>query len=610
MSVTSSSPAHGTLTEAFDAVVVRSPHATLLSYGGRKWTYQEVDRWSDTIASQLASSPELSARGVVGVSSNSTPLVLASYLGVLKAGHAYAGLDPSLPSDRLATMSRVAGLSAYLVDEDQYPRARAFSKADVPVLVASDTDHTRARRDTSRAPSPDDLSHVLFTSGSTGVPKAVPRKHEHILHNTWRHGALGISGFDKVALISRNGFWDAVSNPYNAMLNGATICATRMLGAEDIDLADWIEREEVTVYYSLATIFRGLVATRRASHKLESLRLLYIGGERVEASDLLKCRALLRDDAKVAIGLASTETGITALNVTAVADLDTTCQPSVGKPVDGVTIEVRTESGALAATNERGQIVIRSSYIFAGYPHVSDEENARIYPDAKVPGQYVYESGDAGFLDLDGELTVVGRLDHQVKIRGFRVELGEIESTLRNASSIADVAVVFTTRAAAGPGDTDGEIVAFLVAQSSDPDIRQLRAWLQEKLPEYMIPTRMWLIDRIPRLRNGKVDRVELAKRDREKQDERAAVGPQATPVGELELTVARMWSELLEVPSIGRSDRFFETGGNSLKALMFIFNLSEHLGTDLPYGLILEDDRLSGFCRLVSERISAAQKS
>lgn len=605
MSVLESSPASGTLTQVFEEVAASQPRAILMSYEGRQWTYEEVDRWSNAIAAQLSDSLELAGSGVIGVTSNDPPWLLASYLGVLKAGHAYAGLDPSFPSERLATMCGVASLAACLTDEDQHTRVRDGLNLGIPTIVACQADGSTARARARQAPRPEDLSHVLFTSGSTGVPKAVPRRHGHILHNTRRHRSLRISPSDKVTLITRNGFWDAVSNPYNAILNGATLCVARVLGGDRFALADWIEREQATVYYSLTTIFRQLLATRHPEDKLQSLRLVYIGGERVDASDVQKCKVVLRERAEVAIGLASTETGITALKVCPVGELEANVQPTVGKPVDGITIEIRRESGDLAAEGELGQIVFLSEYIFSGYLHASTVgEKSRIYPDRSVPGRYVYESGDLGFFDHRGDLTVVGRMDQQIKIRGFRVELGEIESALRSAPSVADVAVVFSTGAGAG-GDGDGAIVAFLVGRDTPLDIHGLRARLSTTLPEHMVPARMWLLERIPRLPNGKLDRVGLVALDTEKQRERAALDAQAAPVGDLETTVAKMWSELLDARSFNRTDRFFQVGGNSLKALMLIFRLTEHLGRELPYSLILDDDELSGFCARTAEFVA-----
>ncbi|MET0498204.1 MAG: non-ribosomal peptide synthetase [Steroidobacteraceae bacterium] len=603
MSILDYSAAAETLAQAFTAVARRQPSTVLLSYEEMQWTYEQMDRWSDVVAAQITDA--LPAPGVIGVSSNSPPLLLASYLGVLKAGHAYAGFDPSFPDERLTAMASVASLCAWLTDEEQYRRVRDRLRPNVPVIAASEADGP-IRASTRRDPAPGDLSHVLFTSGSTGVPKAVPRKHAHILHNAWRHRALRIAPGDKLTLITRHGFWDAVSNPYNALLNGATICATRVFGGDRYSLADWIERERITVYYSLTTVFRQLLATRRPQDKLESLRLVYLGGERVDASDVQKCKAILRDRAEVAIGLAATETGITALKVRPVAELSSDAQPTVGAPLDGIDIEIRTEQGALAAPNVEGQIVFRSEYIFSGYLNAPTLAGAtsRIHPDPQHPGRYVYESGDYGFFDRRGELIVIGRMDQQVKIRGFRVELGEIESTLRNSPGIADVAVVLNPGTEAS-ANAEAAIVAFVVGRE-DLDLQQLRATLIARLPEYMVPARIWPLERIPRLPNGKIDRLGLANQDVEKQSERSALEINNGPVGELEQTVATLWSELLGVACVSRTDRFFQVGGNSLKALMFIFKLTERIGGELPYSLILEDDELRSFCARASELVAA----
>jgi amino acid adenylation domain-containing protein len=580
------------LADAFRSIASRQGDATLLSYEGAQWSYHEIDAWSDAIADRialwLAPRPQ-----VVGVMSNELPLVLAAYLGVLKAGCAYAALDPALPNERLSALARAGGIAGCVVDPSLTERATAVMKSSANVLVLAAAEASARAHRFEAAIERTARSHVLFTSGSTGAPKAVPRTHEAMLHNAQRHRLLGLGRGDRVSLLSRRGFFDSVSNPFAAILAGATVCARRLLSGDAGDLARWIARERVTVYYSFPTIFRQMLATGPSADMLSSLRLVYLGGESVHPDDLKRCRELLRPDAQIAVGLGSTETGLTAVKLARVDAIDGDVV-TVGKPLAGIRIEIWDEGGKPAEPMQTGTIVCRSRFIFHGYLNDDGESRRSIYPDPGEPGSYVYESGDRGYFDSSGELVVIGRGDHQVKLRGFRVELGEIESTLRRHAQVREAAAIV---ASATDGAGDDALVAFVRPELDKLDADALKAWLAEKLPEHMVPVRIVVLARLPQTPNGKLDRHALAGVYRSMREQEIAARREEEPQGPLEATVASLWSELLHVPSIGRQDRFFALGGNSIKALIFVSRLSHELGAQMPLTLLLEDDRLSFFC-------------
>jgi peptide synthetase PhsA len=579
------------LADAFSAVAFERADATLLSYEGKAWSYRDIDSWSNSIALDVLAKfgPE---KTVLGVMSEDLPLVLASYLGILKAGCAYAGLDPGLPDVRLAALKSVAGISGCIADEPHLSKAAMLMTSPDGVLVARPPE----RAGDAGAPGIDirgsDICHILFTSGSTGKPKAVPRSHEDQLHNAERHRALALGPGDKVTLISRRGFFDSVSNPFAAMLSGATICAIRLLtGAEE--LGQWIERERLTVYYSFPTIFRQLLATNPPADALASLRLVYLGGEAVHRDDLQRACQLLQADAQIAVGLGSTETGVTAIKLYPVRD-GAPEVVSVGRARDGVRIEIWNDEKAPVGPMEVGTIVFRSRFIFHGYRGVEGHSDGTVYPDPGAPGSYIFESSDRGYLDRAGELVITGRRDDLVKLRGFRIELGEVEAALQHHPEVRQASALLTSPTGS---PQDDELVAFVSTRRPSSAEDGIKQWLARTLPDHMIPTRILVVDEFPYTPNGKIDRRGLATLYASIRKTELETRPQADPQGALEAKVAALWSLLLKKDRISRNDSFHALGGNSLNALVFVSLLKKELGKDIPLLFLFEDDRLCSFC-------------
>lgn len=590
------------LSAAFTAVASRRADATLLSYEGGQWSYGEIDAWSDTIARQILLKFGR-RKQVIGVVSNELPMVLASYLGIMKSGSAYAGLDPALPDERLAALREVAAISGCIADEACLPKATALMGSSDRVLIPTPGEVAADRGDLGVAIAKSDVCHILFTSGSTGQPKAVPRTHEDQLHNVERHRPLGLNTTDTATLISRRGFFDSVSNPFAAILYGAKVCAIRLLtGAEE--LGRWIEQERATVYYSFPTVFRQLLATSPHPDALGSLRLVYLGGESVHPDDLSHACRLLRPDAQIAVGLGSTETGVTALKLHTVGggapDVVT-----VGRPLGGIRIEIWGDDRLPAPPMEIGTIVFRSPFIFHGYLGADRRAERSIYPDPDQSGSYIFESPDLGYFDADGELVVTGRRDDLVKLRGFRIELGDVETTLRGRPGVREAAAFLSSSNEAAQDD---ELVAFISASTKVAGEEELRQWLRTKLPDHMVPARVLVVEDFPRALNGKVDRRGLATLYKSIRRAELAARPQEAPQAGLETRVAAIWSSLLNIPSISRTDRFFEVGGNSLKALIFMSLLNQQLSAEMPLSFLFEEDQLSAFCERCSTHLAATK--
>jgi amino acid adenylation domain-containing protein len=580
--------------EAFDRVAAANGSKILLSCAGKELTYAEARKRSGQLANQLRRH-RLRQNEAIGISSNDTALVLIACLGIMKAGYAYVSLDPALPDRRMKTMMEIADLRLCVTDTERISRidrlgvgAHPIDRPDFPPEFPDDTSDVIV--------PPDSLAHILFTSGSTGIPKAVPRKHFQVLHNIFRHRDLRIGPDDRMTLITKNGFFESVSNPYTAFLNGATLCGISLMTEGITEFSSWIRREKITVYYSFPTIFRQLAATAPSKADMELIRLLYLGGEAVEPSDLRTCKMLLRDDAEIAIGLNSTETGLTLLNLFPVAAIDDDTNTSLGTPVAGINVELHDESGRVCE-NGFGEIIIRSPYIFSGYLNGSPDTQSRIYEDEAAPGTFVFRTGDLARVDEAGRYSILGRIGQQIKLRGYRIELGEIESAFRSLETITDACAVVVGESS---NAEELAIAIFVVGcQGRALNTSELRHRVSEFLPTHMVPAFILAVDQLPQTSNGKIDRQALSLR---LQRPELSSAPAMAHSTELEGVVADSWRDLLRVEKILPESNFFDLGGNSIKALRHIAWLRARSKQKIPIRLLFEKPTFGAFCETLSK--------
>ena len=571
--------------EALDDVVeAHSKGTALVGQAGGTCSYETFGAWTDAIAATLH--PRFAGRRI-GLFIDDPVVMLAAVFGVLKAGAAYVPLDPGLPAQRLRYMASDAELAAVLHFAAQTPDPEALFPG-IPVL-GGDAWPAKPERPHGvvphRAASPDAIAYILYTSGSTGRPKGVAQSHEDVLHNALcRHAPLGLAPEDRVTVFCASGFLASVSNPYSALLAGASVytCAFRESGPDAI--ADWLRSSRITAYYSFPSLFRQWAPLVEPA-SLPELRLVYLGGEAVTQGDATLWRERLSTTARLFVGLNSTETGLTRLFV---AERSTALPPSpsvpVGFPVSGVGIRILDGAGDPVPDGEPGEICIESARILAGYWNRPDLTAAAVVSTeagaspSKEPHR-LFRTGDLGRLLPDGCLVHMGRIsDSQVKVDGWRIELSEVEGALRACPGVADAAAAVHADASG-----HGRLVGYVVGPDSE-SAATLRVALADMLPDYMIPSFLTSMEQLPRLPNGKLDRGALPgpRKDRP----RIATVWRA-PANGLEQLVAEIFGTILDIGQVGADDSFFDLGGNSIRAAHAIGRLRRELGLTLPLRLM-----------------------
>ena len=488
---------------------------------------------------------------------------LASMLGTLKAGKTYIPIDPTFPRERLdhiiadsqpnllLTVSEHQALAQELITSN----GRVINVDEIPLDVSVEN---------PRLPvSPDNLAYLIYTSGSTGRPKGVMQNHRNALHNCRNNTMLyQINAKDRLILLYSSSVMGAVRVTYNALLNGAGLYYVDVKETGIPELTRTLVEKKITVYHSVASLFRFFCQTLTADHTFPHLRGIIMGGEATLRSDLDLYKKHF-PHALLYVGIGSTEAG-TMRQI--VLDNKTILHGSTvppGYPVENMEVMILDEARQPVGPGEIGEIAVRSKYLSFGYWQ-RPELTQKVFHEHPESGERTYFTGDLGVILPDGCLVHRGRKDFQVKIRGFRVELTEIEGALRASDQIGETVVV-------GHKDPAGimKLIAYVVPQTGEAvSRRDLRNLLKAKLPDYMIPSFFVMLEALPRTPNGKVNRNALPIPDLSHPER---VTDYVAPRSEIETTLSNIWSEVLHVAEVGIHDNFFELGGHSLSVTQLV---------------------------------------
>ncbi|HEX8559671.1 MAG TPA: non-ribosomal peptide synthetase [Pyrinomonadaceae bacterium] len=548
-------------------------------------TYGQLEAFANRVANELLARRGDSPEPVPLVVAEPA-LMLGAALGVLKAGKFYVPVNPHFPAARVQLLMEDVNPALVMCDGSGRAALEATPHGR-EVAQLEDILAGRGAEDRPGAPiEPERFAYILYTSGSTGRPKGVAQTHRNVLHNIFRHNALGVGPDDTVTLLSADGFIGAVSNPYMALLNGASLAAYSFRHDGVDGALDWLNARRVTVYYSFPSFFRQVAAAATQPPPNQSMRLVYFGGEQVFPSDLAAARSLF-PAATVSVGLNSTETGLTRLLMLAPEDAIPQNVLPVGGPVEGVEVKILDEAGRELEGGGAGEIAVVSPYIYPRYWRDGAAAAAANGDAAADPDEpHVFRTGDRGYIDDRGGLVHLGRLDSMVKVRGYRVELSEVESALNALPGVKEAAVV---PHASTPEEV--ELVAYVVSSEPNPDGRGVRRRLAEVLPEPMLPSSLVFVGSLPRTSNGKVDRRALPAPGAAPETPAPSPGdaPEGQPLNPFEEGVARIWGRALSADKIGVSDNFFQVGGHSVMAVRVVTAIRKEFNVPLPLQVIFK---------------------
>ncbi|MEO6809431.1 MAG: amino acid adenylation domain-containing protein, partial [Isosphaeraceae bacterium] len=498
--------------QRFEAHAKRTPDAIALIYGDQGVTYRTLNERANRLAHFLRGlgvGPDV----LVGLCVGRSDEMMVGVLGILKAGGAYVPLDPEYPRDRLEFMIQDAGLSILLTED----RLRSELPEHAARVVCLDTDRDAIAAqpiENLNAPASDtSLAYVIYTSGSTGKPKGVMVGHASLvnafdawneayhLHPGARH--LQAAGF---AFDVFTGDWT------RALCSGGTLvsCPRELLLDPDA-LHAFIERERIEFSELVPVVAESLIRSVEAKGEtLDTLRLIAVGSDQWRAGQHQRLRKLVGPTARVVNSYGLTEATIDSTYFEGTLDgLAADRSVPIGRPFSGSKVYVLDDRLNPAPIGVPGELCVGGLGLARGYLGRPGLTAERFVPDpfSDRPGARLYRTGDLARWRTDGLLELVGRSDHQVKVRGFRIELGEIEAVLSRHPGIQGAAVVARSLPT---GET--RLAGYVVAgDEASPEPSEVRRWLKERLPDYMVPSSLMVLDALPVSPNGKVDRRALA---------------------------------------------------------------------------------------------------
>lgn len=607
-------PSETCIHHLFEDQVAQQPEVVALTFEDQQLTYDQLNRKANQLAhhlQKLGVGPEV----LVGLAADRSLEMVIGILAVLKAGGAYIPLDPSYPPERLAYMLQDAGPSVLLTRQRIYESQLTGGDSklnkvisDQTNIIMLDSDWPDIAQESDENPeshiTADNLAYVIYTSGSTGKPKGTLLQHRGLCNLTdVQRRAFNIRpGKSRILQFSPISFDASVWEIFMALRNGATLCLasqeTLASGPELVKLLKTQGVTNITIPPSvLAVIPEG---------ELPQLETIIAAGEACSL-DLVD---RWKDGRTFFNAYGPTETTVCASMYS--CDGTEPVNPPIGRPIDNFQLYILDADLQPVPIGVPGELLVGGVGLARGYLHQPELTAERFikHPFPETSGTWksggskehaplLYRTGDLVRYRPDGNIEFLGRIDHQVKVRGFRIELGEIESALEKHPALQKSAVL-------AHEDTPGNnrLVAYVVPTTSPgPTDGELRSFLRQSLPEFMIPSFFVTLDKMPLTPSGKIDRQSLPARDHIKFDTaRAYVAPR----DETEKRLVQIGLDLLGIERIGIHDNFFEIGGHSLLATQFISRLFDTFHVNLPVRALFETPTIAE----LAKRINEASKS
>ncbi len=617
-------PAGGTLHERVAAQAARRPDAVAVEHEGRTLTYAELNARANQLAHHLRGLG-VGPGTLVPLCFERSPDMIVALLAVLKAGGAYVPLDPQYPPERLAYM--LADVASPVLLTQTALLEHVPQPAPATAVVCVDRDESGIARwpdtDPANHTRPHDVAYCIYTSGSTGKPKGVLVTH----HNALRLFAATAERFafgsaDVWSLFHSYAFDFSVWEIFGALLHGGKLVIVPLLTAKSPEaFIELIDEHGVTVLNQTPSAFRQLVAAVQANRdpgssgqplpvrSLRSLRRVIFGGEALDPSSLAPWVALFGDERPVLTnmyGITETTVHVTQRDLRAADTLDTANSP-IGHAIADLQLYVLDAHLNPVPIGTPGELYVGGAGLARGYLNRPDLTAERFvpHPFSRVPGARLYRTGDRAKYRADGEIDYLGRVDDQVKLRGYRIELGEIEACLREAGGVREAVVLVT-----GSRETQERLAAWLVPRArsgDDPhaaaalDLQAVRAHLSARLPQFMVPADIVVLDALPLTANGKLDRAALRALTRR---ERALGDAPAAPLNAGEEVLGMTFEAALGVP-VGRDDNFFALGGDSMLAVRVAHDVARH-GLAVSVAAIFEHQTVAAIVRAAAGAAAA----
>jgi amino acid adenylation domain-containing protein len=590
--------------QLFEEQVDRTPEAVALTFEEVELTYKELNRRANQLAHYLHSLG-VSSEVRIGLCVERSLEMVIAVLGVLKAGGAYVPLDPQYPPERLAFMLEDSQAEILLTQE----RLKHILRAHAVNVVCVDTDWETIAGYSEQNPetqtTPDSLTYVTYTSGSTGKPKGIAMIQRPLVNLLeWQRLHTDPREAERTLQFASLSFDVSFQDMFSTWISGGTVVMISDDARRDIaGLAKLIAENAITRLFIPAVALQVLAeGFSSQAHWSAPLRRVIAGSEQLQITRAITKMFEGLKDCSLHNEYGPSETHVVTALALGASPSSWPERPPVGRPIANTRIYLLDRFMQPVPLGVAGELYIGGVCLARGYLNRPDLTAERFIPDpfGELPGARLYKTGDLARYLPDGNIEFLGRIDHQVKVRGYRIELGEVEAVLAEHTAVRE-AVVLAREHTQG----DKRLVAYLVIHGEHSlNIGDLRNFIKERLPDYMVPSGFVLLDELPLTPNGKVDRKALPPPDVARSDPNETY---VAPRSVTEEVLCEIWARVLGCERLGIQDNFFDLGGHSLLATQVISRVREALQQEVPLRYLFEAPTVAS---LVEKMIQEEQQA
>jgi amino acid adenylation domain-containing protein len=592
--------------QLFEEQVERSPDAVAVVFESQQLTYRELNQRGNQLAhylQKLGVKPDV----LVGICIERSLEMVVALLGVLKAGGAYVPLDPVYPTERISFMLQDTQVPVLLTSNNLVPRLPEHNAQVVCLDEYWDVIAQESRENLVTGVSLANLGYVIYTSGSTGKPKGVTMT-QLALGNLiwWQLQNTKVSSQSKTLQFSPISFDVSFQEIFSTWSSGGTlVLIAEELRTDTRALLSLLKKQAVE------RLFLPFVALQQLAEVAEStevvpdkLKEIITAGEQLQITPAISYLFSKLNNASLANHYGPSESHVvTSFNLSGSVK-SWSPLPPIGRPIANTQIYILDSQLQPVPIGVFGELYIGGFGLAKGYLNRPELTAEKFIPNPfdHEKETHLYKTGDLARYLEDGNIEYLGRIDNQVKIRGFRIELGEVEVVLAQHPSIAETVVIAREDI---PGDK--RLVAYVVPQQEQLHNSELRSFLQERLPNYMIPNVFMFLDTMPRTPSGKIDRRALPAPDASNIQLDTEFVPPSNPTEE---KLANIWADVLGVKRVGIHDNFFELGGHSLLALSLFGKMEQVFGRVFSLATLFEAPTVKDLSNIIDQKQSLAAES
>lgn len=580
------------LSKWFEHNVRKQPNAVALSAENHTMTYAELNEQANRLARHLQKHGT-KHQTVIAILAERTPELIVSLLAVLKAGATYVPIDPDYPESRIQYMLRDSGATHLLTHSSFISQTKALAFNGTYLFVDDQEISLMSSENLPLEAGLDDTAYIMYTSGTTGQPKGIMTTHSNIARVVKNTNYLTISETDTLLSLSNSVFDGFTFDVYGALLNGAKLVLPKKDTILDMhELTRLIRGENISVMFVPTALFHLLVD--EGTDWMRGVRKVLFGGERASVRHVRKAFDVMGKGRLINV-YGPTESTIfaTYYPIDEAIPAEARSIP-IGKPLNQTGAYILSKQGQLQPIGMVGELCLSGKGLAKGYVNRPDLTKQAFIAHPFAAGERLYRTGDLAYFREDGLIEYAGRVDDQVKIRGHRIELTEIEAHLllhpgvKQAALIADQDETNHTR-----------LFAYITCDDEwKGKLDEIESGLKERLPAYMLPHKLTVLENLPLTPNGKIDKRKLPKPEAPQGNRHVKL-----PVNEVEQKLLVMWREVLERDDISTDDHFFELGGHSLKAMSLLSKVSKEFGVQVPIHLLFETPTIEALSRFIQQQ-------